>query len=276
MRKRQLLLTFTSLVVFSCTLLLVGLLVLPTSVIAKQAPPPPSKPPLEPPTEEPTEEPTDEPTEEPTDEPTEEPTDEPTEEPTGEPTEEPTDEPTEEPTAEPTEEPAEEPGKQPVDRPSAKPKPPEDSEAPAHCQSALEGDVTDAAGRRVTGATVSITGDGVDRKILSDDNGHYGFGGLCSGTVSVSAAQPGGQMSPFVNLDLDGKSTFYLNLSMGAVAQESPAQPEATELAAQQTPTPEPSMPQTGFSGGLLLSGVALAALLLLLLAGARRWLSTS
>jgi hypothetical protein len=225
------------LVVVSGTLLL-----LPSSQVAAQ--PVPSKSPVEP-TIESTEEPTAEP---------------PTEEPTAEP---PTEEPTTEPTGEPTAEPPQEPPAQPQPNPNP------------DCQSAIEGYVGNAAGKRIAGAPVKVEGEGWVRGMLTGDDGHYGFAGLCAGTGTVSAALPGGQTSAMVTVTLDGHNTSEVDLT---VSQGGGSVPTVTTVAAatvthQAVPaaaTPEPSMPSTGFPGWLLV-GMALLGAVVLLLGGTCR-----
>lgn len=122
----------------------------------------------------------------------------------------------------------------------------------------------DASGQRSTGATVLIEGEGWSNGMLTNDHGHYGFGGLCAGMATLQAFLPNGQVSQSARVNLNGREIIRLNLSVlsaGAVT----AVP-----APQQTPTAEPNMPTTGYSG-LLLAGGGLLGALLLLLAGARR-----
>jgi hypothetical protein len=129
--------------------------------------------------------------------------------------------------------------------------------------------VFDGAGQKATGATVSIQGEGWSNAMMTDDNGHYGFGGLCAGVVTLQAHLQEGQTSQAAQANLNGKDSVQLDLrvrQVGAatVTQAPPPQP---------TVTPEPDMPATGYSG-LLLVGAALLGALLLILAGTRRALS--
>ncbi len=128
----------------------------------------------------------------------------------------------------------------------------------------VEGYVIDATGERTTGATVLIEGEGWSNGMLTDDQGHYGFGGLCAGPATLQAFLPDGQASQSAWINLNGKEIIRLNLSAlsAGAATGSPAP--------QQSPTAEPNMPTTGYSG-LLLAGAALLGALLLLLAGTRR-----
>lgn len=247
-------------------LVLCAILGLPAGVSAQQLPPPPDKTPIVIPTEAPTEAPTEEPTAEPTAEPTSAPTEEPTAEPTAEPTSAPTEEPTTEPTAEPTSAPTEEP---PAENPAADGKVLTASKPAPNCQAVVEGTVTDANGRALAGAEVSLTGEGLERKLLSGDAGNYGFGGLCAGTVTLVAAMPGGKISPAVTLEVDGEGSFVVNLGFGS---DGPEETPITEVVATAIPevhaAQEPTLPATGFPGIYLLMGVAIVSLLLAITAG--------
>ncbi len=59
------------------------------------------------------------------------------------------------------------------------------------CQSKLTGRIYDAKGVLVKGATIEIKNGNFTAKTLSDDNGLYGFAGLCAGTYSFSVQLPG-------------------------------------------------------------------------------------
>ncbi len=148
------------------------------------------------------------------------------------------------------------------------PEPPSTPRPDPNCQSVVEGNVLDAAGKRVRGATVTIEGAGWSHAMLTDDDGHYGFGGLCPGTATLRAALPGGRVSPTTMVDLDGKKHLYLDLSL----QPAQASATATRSTVQPTATGEPDMPATGYSGWLPVGAGVLGALLLLT-AGARRLL---
>jgi hypothetical protein len=100
--------------------------------------------------------------------------------------------------------------------------------------------------------------------MLTDDAGQYGFNQLCPGKASVQAFLADGQVSQLAELDLNGRDPVELALSVastGAVVAEATSEP---------TPTLEPDMPVTGYTGWLLVGGGMLAAFLLLV-AGARR-----
>ena len=100
--------------------------------------------------------------------------------------------------------------------------------------------------------------------MLTDAAGHYGFNRLCPGKASVQAFLADGQVSQLAELDLNGRDAVELALSVastGALIVEETSEP---------TPTPEPDMPVTGYTGWLLVGGGMLAAFLLLV-AGTRR-----
>ena len=145
------------------------------------------------------------------------------------------------------------------------PKPPGPNPA---CQSSVSGYVLDQAGQKVAGATVSISGEGWANAMLTNDEGRYGFAGLCAGTVTLQARLPDGTLSFQVTADLDGANKVMLDIglsSLGVVATVNPSVQTPT-------PTPEPEMPQTGYPGWALAGGAVLG-ILLLLFAGARRGL---
>jgi len=150
--------------------------------------------------------------------------------------------------------------------PPKKTRPPKPPQPQPDCQSAVSGSVRNRAGVQVAGATVTIVGADWSNAMLTDDNGQYGFAGLCAGQATLQATLPDGQTSSVATIDIDGKNNVQLDLgfsTIGAAAAETAATP-------QQVATPEPSMPETGYSGWLLVGG-ALLGVLLLLFAGARR-----
>lgn len=135
-----------------------------------------------------------------------------------------------------------------------------------------------AAGQPVTGATVTIQGEGWSRGIMTDNQGRYGFGGLCAGSAVLQAFFPDGQTSQAVSVSLTGQNSIQVDLgpapagtSVPTATSQQTAGPTAYPTA-QPTSGSEAEMPETGFSGWLLAGGAALAALLLLT-AGARRTL---
>ena len=62
-----------------------------------------------------------------------------------------------------------------------------------NCQSRLLGRVLDANGALVKGATIELRGSfrGAPPKAVSDDNGLYGFAGLCAGSSGFVVTAPG-------------------------------------------------------------------------------------
>jgi len=129
----------------------------------------------------------------------------------------------------------------------------------------VEGYVLNAAGQPVAGATVRITSTGWSNQMMTDSGGHYGFGSLCAGSYTLQATLPGGKTTQTATATVNGQNTVRLDLRVPSAVTSTPVQPG---------PTPEPNMPTTGFSGWLLLGGVAVG-LLLLLIAGARRALGS-
>ena len=122
-----------------------------------------------------------------------------------------------------------------------------------------------AAGQQVAGATVRITATGWSNQMMTDNSGHYGFGSLCGGSYTLQATLPNGRTTQAATASVTGQNSVRLDLRVSATASSTPVQP---------SPTYEPNMPTTGFSGWLLLGGVAVG-LLLLLFAGARRVLGS-
>lgn len=157
--------------------------------------------------------------------------------------------------------------------PTRTPRPTEQGNPPANpgCNSSVQGKVFNATGQPVSGATVTIQGEGWSSGTMTDDQGHFGFGGLCAGTAVLQAFLPNGRTSPVVSVNLTGQNSVQLNLAPDLGGTTVP-----TESGQQTTaPTAGPTvsgveMPTTGFSGWLLAGGAGLAALLLLS-AGARR-----
>jgi hypothetical protein len=112
--------------------------------------------------------------------------------------------------------------------------------------------------------------------MMTDDNGRFGFGGLCAGGATLQGTLPNGQLTAAAAVSLDGESNVNVELSTqtGGAAAPTQAAATATGQTAQPNSTPQPSMPMTGYSGSLLVGGAILGALLLIA-AGARRSLST-
>lgn len=245
-----------SLVILSSLLVLVWMLVCPSTGYANGTPKPPPPPP---PPATPTNTPKPSDTPEPTDTP--KPTDPPEPTDTDEPTATPTASNTPMPTTTPKPSNTSDPGQAPPGTGQT-----EGSLTSPDCRSSVEGAVTDRSGQEATGATVLIEGESWSDRILTDDNGHYGFAALCAGTATLKAYLADGQVSLPARIVLNGQDSVQVNLSaapfQGTVV--------ATAAIAQQTATPEPDLPATGYSGWLL-AGAALLGLLLLLSAGMRR-----
>lgn len=153
------------------------------------------------------------------------------------------------------------------------PHPTKEAQPPSNqqCQSSVQGRVFNAAGQLVAGATVTIQGEGWSSGIMTNDEGHYGFGGLCSGTAVLQAFLPNGRTSPPVSVNLTGQNSIQLDLrpDMDTTSVPTTSAQQTSVPTAQPTST-QAEMPETGFSGWLLAGGAGLAALLLLS-AGARR-----
>ena len=129
----------------------------------------------------------------------------------------------------------------------------------------MSGNVTGASGAPAMGATVLIEGATWSDAVLTNDAGQYGFSQLCPGLASLQAFLEDGQVSQLTELDLNGRDTVHIELSVASVGAV------ATNASTpQQTPTPGPDMPATGNEGWLLL-GAALLATVLLLVGGTRR-----
>ncbi len=83
------------------------------------------------------------------------------------------------------------------------------------CQSRLWGKVTNSAnGQSPANVTVEITLGSQSFKTASDNNGLYGFAGLCAGQYAISVTPPGGKAVPIANkATLDGAQPVKLDLS---------------------------------------------------------------
>jgi len=136
----------------------------------------------------------------------------------------------------------------------------------------VEGYVLGAAGQRVTGATVTIEGPGWSSGIMTDDNGRYGFAGLCAGTATVRAFLAGGQAGPVATLTFSGNNSLRQDLSFATSSTAPAPATQASQGTAQPAPTgtAEAGMQVTGYAGWLLAGRAALGALLLVS-AGGRR-----
>jgi hypothetical protein len=143
----------------------------------------------------------------------------------------------------------------------------------------VKGLVLDDGGQRVSGATVTIEGDGWSRRLMSGDAGTYGFGGLCPGPAKLVATLVDGSLTPAQTVSVDGKDTFTINLGDQPAAAPTPAEPPvdssvteeeamattepvSTADPAAEAPSSEASMPTTGFPGWILLAVVLIGGLL--------------
>ena len=163
----------------------------------------------------------------------------------------------------------------PTPKPTKDRKPPGSSEGTnPDCRSRVEGSVVDTSGQGIRGATVTIKGEGWSSGTLTNDNGQYGFAGLCAGTATLSATLPDGQAGAVATVNFDGQNSVYLDLGASQDSATTPTASTGTPAAAQETPVAEADMPATGFSGWLL-AGATLLGALLLASAGARRALHT-
>jgi Carboxypeptidase regulatory-like domain len=90
-------------------------------------------------------------------------------------------------------------------------------QAPAQgkCQSKLLGHVVDANGALAKGAVIDIKSGSFTAKTLSDDNGLYGFAGLCAGeygfTVTLSGKSP---KALSATATVDGANTVQTDLAV--------------------------------------------------------------
>ncbi len=142
------------------------------------------------------------------------------------------------------------------------------TEGNADCQAAVEGYVLGGSDQPLSGATVQIEGADWSNWIMTDEDGRYGFTGLCAGMATLRAFMSNAQVSQAAQVELNGRDALLLDLRATAAEATVPA----SGAAALQSPTPEPDMPTTGHSGWLLV-GAALLGTLLLMSAGARRLL---
>ena len=240
-----------------------------------QPPPLPSETPIPPATDTPGPEPSDTPIPQPSDTPIPQPSDTPIAQPSDTPIPQPSDTPIPQPSDTPIPQPSDTPipqASKTVIAPTWSPQPATSTPKPTKtpqpgpgCQSTVEGNVLNAAGKQVAGATVRITTTGWSNQMLTDSSGHYAFGGLCSGSYTLQATLPAGQTTAAATASVTGQNSVRLDLRVTAAASSTPSKPQ---------PTSTPSMPTTGFSGWMLAGGAALG-IVLLLLAGVRRALGS-
>lgn len=86
---------------------------------------------------------------------------------------------------------------------------------PSKCQSKLLGRVLDATGALAKGAVIEIKKGSFNAKTLSDDNGLYGFAGLCQGTYAFAVTLSGKPAKPLAaQATVDGANTANADLTV--------------------------------------------------------------
>lgn len=90
------------------------------------------------------------------------------------------------------------------------------SQTPASkCQSRLLGRVTDANNQIIKDAIVDIVSGSISARATSDDNGQYGFAGLCAGAFRVAVTLPGQQPKPLADtVVVDGANTIKYDIPL--------------------------------------------------------------
>lgn len=87
--------------------------------------------------------------------------------------------------------------------------------APNSCQSKLLGRLAGANGAIIKGAVIQVTSGKFNAKTLSDDNGLYGFAGLCGGTYTYTVTVPGKSPKALATTStLDGANTVRTDLTV--------------------------------------------------------------
>jgi len=79
----------------------------------------------------------------------------------------------------------------------------------------IEGTVQSSSGAALSGAHVAVTGNGINRMVMTDASGHFSIGGLPDGTYKVIAAQTG-FASVVTSVTLKGAATKAITLSLKA------------------------------------------------------------
>jgi protocatechuate 3,4-dioxygenase beta subunit len=118
------------------------------------------------------------------------------------------------PTAPPVESPTE------ASSPTAAPQATATNPPVSRCASQLTGRVQDASGKNLTGAIILVQGTKADGnkfegQTVSDDNGLYGFAGLCAGTYGFTVTPKGGaaqKLSDQVKVDGSNRARQDLKL----------------------------------------------------------------
>ncbi len=86
---------------------------------------------------------------------------------------------------------------------------------PSKCQSKLLGRVLDATGALAKGAVIEIKKGSFNAKTLSDDNGLYGFAGLCEGTYGFAVTLSGKPPKTLAaQATVDGANTAKADLTV--------------------------------------------------------------
>lgn len=86
--------------------------------------------------------------------------------------------------------------------------------AQGSCQSKLLGRLADANGGVIKGAVVQVNSGNFSAKTLSDDNGLFGFAGLCAGTYAFTVTVPGKSPKALAATStLDGANTVRTDLT---------------------------------------------------------------
>jgi hypothetical protein len=264
------LLRITRLVCLSCLVTMGWFLLEPGGSLAYQPPPPPNTPTAVP-TPTATSRPTDTPIATETAVPTNTPMPTDTAIPTPEDTSTPLPTPTQVASATPTSE------QPPPAGPTQTPEPEGQGGSPVpnlgNCQSVVEGYVLDGSGQRSQGATVLAEAEGWSGATATNDEGLFGFAGLCAGTTTLQAFLPSGQASAAVSIDLTGQNSVKVDLSAGIQATATAPAADTEQQVSEEPVTAEAGMPLTGFSGWLF-AGAIILGVLMLLTAGARRVLN--
>lgn len=87
-----------------------------------------------------------------------------------------------------------------------------------NCQSKILGRVLDANNNFVKGAAVELRGaavKGTPPRTMTDDNGLYGFAGLCGGAYAFTVTPPGKKAQALAtNVAVDGGNAIKIDLSV--------------------------------------------------------------
>ncbi len=87
-----------------------------------------------------------------------------------------------------------------------------------NCQSRILGRILDTSGKLIKGATIDLRGNaikGTPPRAVSDDNGLYGFAGLCAGSYSFTVTAPGKAAEALsTTVAVDGANTGKADLTV--------------------------------------------------------------